>query len=275
MIYETAEFQQIIRENNVLEYLAKQGAKTNKDGQPLTYTYGDTPVPRVTNIFRMCIGSEGLMYWAANAGVRKMEMTRKNATLVGSVVHAAIEQHFKDGSFYPMQDHISEHYLRQQALCAYDNFKLWLFRIEQAGYQLNPIAMEKHATSPYFGGTIDMIANINGANYIIDWKTSKSISIEYWMQVCAYRWLINSGYVPDMPHIHGIGIVRLPKMEERTFEDCFLTETIPDHNQWINYYTEAFFACLNWYYHQVNIMAKNSGATIVEVIRRLEEQDDR
>ena len=49
------------------------------------------------------------------------------------------------------------------------------------------------------------------AIYIIDFKTSKQISYEYIIQTCAYMWLINNGFFPEISHIDGVGIIRVDK----------------------------------------------------------------
>tara|TARA_X000001382_G_scaffold116995_1_gene96412 strand:+ start:26 stop:385 length:360 start_codon:yes stop_codon:yes gene_type:complete len=66
-----------------------------------------------------------------------------------------------------------------------------------------------------FGGTFDAIAEINGKNYLIDFKTSKSIYQEYVIQLAAYRqlWQEHS----DLK-IHGGIILKLSK-DEVAFEE--------------------------------------------------------
>ena len=84
----------------------------------------------------------------------------------------------------------------------FENFKLWEKRLYNLGGKIDEIiGLEVPVTCPWYGGTIDCIARINGAVYIIDFKTSKQISAEYLLQVTAYMWIINNNYAPYLPHI--------------------------------------------------------------------------
>ena len=68
----------------------------------------------------------------------------------------------------------------------------------QLGYFIDKvIGVEIPISCPWFGGTIDAILVINGATYIIDFKTSKKISSEYLVQVAAYMWLVNNGFASN------------------------------------------------------------------------------
>ena len=100
------------------------------------------------------------------------------------------------------------------------------------------------------GGTIDGIVKINGAYYIIDFKTSKKISLEHVLQTSAYMWAINSGYTA-LPHINGIGIIRVDKAMEHTFDDLFLTETNPEQALYINQFQRCFCSLVDSYYRSV------------------------
>ena len=122
------------------------------------------------------------------------------------------------------------------------------------GYFISDIiGMEKVITSPYFGGTVDCICRINGRVYLIDFKTSKKISPEYLLQVCAYTWIINSGYVENLPKIDGVGIIRVDKETKHKYEDLFLNFDIPWQRDILNKYITDFGILLNSYYTVIDM----------------------
>jgi hypothetical protein len=130
------------------------------------------------------------------------------------------------------------------------------------------IGLEIPVITPWYGGTIDAILKINGANYIIDFKISKSISFKYLIQACAYMIGTNMGYC-DIKNvfIDGVGIIRVGKYRSE-FEDYFLNNHIPVQAQQINYYTNCFVQLLNSYYHlnNVKVLAKDQQVSSQDAI---------
>ena len=115
------------------------------------------------------------------------------------------------------------------------------------------IATELTVVCPYYGGTIDLIAQINGAIYIIDYKTSSEITYEYILQVCAYMWMINNGYSDKVSYVNGIGIIRLDKNKYGTYDDYFLNEFIPYQKQILDYSINTFISMVYTYFNLINI----------------------
>ena len=56
------------------------------------------------------------------------------------------------------------------------------------------IETEKQLVCPYFGGTLDCLAEIDGRIYIIDFKTSNHITYKYFLQLAAYKYMIENYY---------------------------------------------------------------------------------
>lgn len=164
-----------------------------------------------------------------------------------------IENYLLTGNDLNLSYKIVPNYIKSVNI-AYNNFKLWVDNINNLGYKIEKIlATEQEVTCPYYGGTIDCIMEINGATYIIDFKTSKQISYEYIIQTCAYMWLINNGFFPEISHIDGIGIIRVDKEKEGKFEDLFLNEHIPYQKEIIDQYIRGFGSLLNSYYNNINM----------------------
>ena len=259
-----------------LEYIQDMITSTSKNDTFAVYQYGDKVVPRVSNIFKRCIGNEGLLYWAAKLGTKNMYIEKKRATTIGSLVHEMIEYNLLNNSDMDISD-MDLYWQDMQSVCiAYENFKRWRRDLEFNGNRIDKIIFtEKPVVSPFFGGTIDCIAVINGKVYIIDWKTSKQLSPQYVMQVCAYKWMIDNGYCPELSHVDGIGIVRLDKSIEGKYEDFFLNEFIPYQRTQIDHYTAAFGSLLNEYYNLLNTdyIFKNYKYSLDDVISCLEDLD--
>lgn len=219
-----------------------------------TYKFNGIPIPRVSNILKECISKEFLISWAARLGIQQYMIEKNKATTIGTKVHEMIENYLLTGNDLNLScKKIVPNYIKSVNI-AYNNFKLWVDNINNLGYKIEKIlAIEQEVTCPYYGGTIDCIMKINGAIYIIDFKTSKQISYEYIIQTCAYMWLINNGFFPEISHIDGVGIIRVDKEKEGKFEDLFLNEYIPYQKEIIDQYIRGFGSLLNSYYNNINM----------------------
>lgn len=212
------------------------------------YKYNNIKVPRVSHIIKASGSKQGLIDWAARVGYNVMDRIVNDSTTIGTAVHEMIQNNIStntDSSSYLNYDKKYE----KRILRAYNNFKFWRQNIESCGYKIEEVyGTEVELSCPYYAGTADCICRINGKNYILDWKTSKSINNTYINQVCAYRWIINNGYSKNYPYIDGIGIIRIDKLNDGVFDDYFLNSYIPVQNDYLNAYTEGFFIMLANYY---------------------------
>lgn len=217
-----------------------------------TYFYNGIGVPRVSNILKECINKEYLIKWAGRVGIKEMEAQQTKACTIGSMVHEKIENFLLTGTDKNVSYKVPKDY-NQYIEKAYNNFKNWYNNLHSMGYVIEQIyATEKQVICPYFGGTIDCVMRINGKNYIVDFKTSKSISHEYIIQTCSYMWIVNNGYCPDLPHIDGVAIIRVDKNTDK-FEDLFLNENINNQRHIIEQYMVGFGALLKSFYNNINM----------------------
>ena len=213
------------------------------------YDYKGIGVPRVTRILDQCINKDFLIQWAAKLGKQKYFYEKNKATTIGSRTHELIEEYLTTGRFNENIFYKIPPSLKKNVSIAFNNFKEWMDGLANNGFFISDIiAMEKVVTCPYFGGTVDCICRINGKVYLVDFKTSKKISPEYLLQVAAYTWIINSGYVENLPKIDGIGIIRVDKEIKGKYEDLFLNFNIPWQFDIINKFTMDFGVLLNSYY---------------------------
>ena len=214
------------------------------------------PVPRVTNIISQCRNSEGLIQWAANVGRKKYDYFRGKALDIGTISHELIDEYLTsmvNGKDYSVDYSLIRDDYRSSVFNCIENFKLWCSNLKSLGYNIEEVVgLEIPVTCPYYGGTIDGIVRINGAYYIIDFKTSKKISTEYLIQTSAYMWIINNGYMPELPHINGIGIIRVDKTKLGSYNDYFLNEYDPIQYNMIINFQNCFFSYVEAYYRTIN-----------------------
>jgi len=126
---------------------------------------------------------------------------------IGSEVHNAIEVHLK-GQKVNLEGQPKE------VLKGYDAFLTW-----EKENELNVVATERKVCSKLlYAGTLDLIAELKGVLYLVDFKTSKAIYDDYVMQVAAYRcaseygmYCDNGKWKESAIDIRHAGILRLDK----------------------------------------------------------------
>lgn len=222
------------------------------------YDFMGVPVPRVSNILDFCQDQSGIISWAASCGFKKYTHIKESALTVGTMVHDAIEKYLTRqidlGELYSV---FGDNKLSEQATTAFKNFISWQRSLEFAGFYIEHVyAIEEVMTCPYFGGTCDAIVRINGADYVIDFKTSNHINANYLVQLAVYYWLINNGYCKVIDHVDGIGVIRVDKFEKNCYEDYFLNAHIPWQNESLNSYISTFGAFCNAYYYSINSLVE-------------------
>jgi len=127
------------------------------------------------------------------------------AAQIGTDVHAMVENHVKGHNVLNADHRIIEKELSttQKPYNAYLDWE------KKQSFSL--IGSEIPVCSPKwggYGGTLDMVAELDDKSYIIDLKTSSGIYDEYIMQIASYRYAYTQLY--GIP-IEGMGILRLDK----------------------------------------------------------------
>lgn len=130
---------------------------------------------RVTRI-NSIIAKPELMSWYAKQGMDKAKKILKSRACFGSTLHKCIEVILKNKEL---------HYENYDPLLIND---LKLFEQWKNENNIKIEALEQHLWSDEFlyAGTADFIGKLNGKRLIGDWKTSKAIYDEYWLQLSAY-----------------------------------------------------------------------------------------
>lgn len=220
-----------------------------------TYKFKDTPVPRVSDLLKNCFGKENLLRWAASVG-EEYDKIKKEATIIGKFAHEQIENYINGDKV--SVNHINVPTYKNMVSNCIENFINFYMLLGNIGIKINPLYTERSIITPWYGGTIDCIANIVfpngfGENIIIDYKTSKALNMEYIMQTYAYMWAVNwlnkNGF-ECLPDISGIMIIRVDK-NCSSYDYCFLDIY---HNMYEMCELEKDLGNLiNWYYSQINL----------------------
>lgn len=221
------------------------------------YKYKDlVGVPRVTNILDATNG-KNLSGWIANLGKQYFSV-RRTILDTGSLAHEMIEDYIINGQKAVFYDDYKNADTYQAENC-YNNFIDCYKDINSKGYNIDPICVERPIITPFYGGTCDCIAKLTLPNndiktYILDFKTSKKITHEYFIQVMFYtlgiKFLNEVSNTKIIDPIDGIGIIRVNK-EGYGYNYVFADfENDPDYMQAL---IQSVYSILDWYYHQVSI----------------------
>ena len=166
-----------------------------------SYTLEGKEVPSVTTILGI-INKPYLIRWANNLGLHGKAISDENKHTfgVGILLHAKIEGFLKDTKVDIFG------YTKEQKAIAEVCFKKFLRWKESKNIKV--IYVEKSFVSKRgYGGTVDAFLEIEGVPTIIDWKTSKTISSDYYIQLSAYIQLLeDNGEEPKQ-----VAILRTPK----------------------------------------------------------------
>ena len=153
------------------------------------YRLDGDPVPGVTTVLGRFKDSGGLIRWAYKQGKKGVELyeSRDKAADIGSVVHDACEAHVHGKDPYDLVNRSALEGLDMAAAhVALTSYMSWA-KMSKVEY----VATEVALVSPTMrvGGTLDCIARINDQLVVLDWKTSKGVYPDYYIQCCAYALL--------------------------------------------------------------------------------------
>ena len=156
----------------------------------------------------------------------KTEKIKKDAGLVGTVVHGLIEDYLK-GKEIPEQTD-------KKVVSCWNTFLKWW---DKQGYEPVEIEKKKYSKNYTYAGTLDLVVKDKEGNLVlIDIKTSNSISFDYHLQLNAYAF----AYTEETKSpISKALIVRLPKQGgkievvdgiiNKTMFDAFLSAKYMTH----------------------------------------------
>lgn len=195
------------------------------------YFFNGISVPRVTEIISKMISEEYLLYWANGLGFKHQsyKKTIEAAANLGSESHDLINR------FLLGETVVSNN-------IPYQGFRRWWMDIN-ASNEIKIIGSEQTLVCPWFGGTYDLLIEINGLVYLVDFKTSNHVGYKYYLQLAAYKYMLEQqGYI-----ISGCIILQLNKtsIEYTEYPLIFSNE---QHRLFINQCLNTFLSLVYPYY---------------------------
>ncbi len=134
------------------------------------------PYIRVTSVLSS-VDAEWYKYWVKSVGIAECERISRESAAFGTEVHKIVEGHLTGE--YVVSTNV------RQVECANHIIK-WLQEIKA-----KPLHIERELIDKKLGliGHCDLLAEINGHNYIVDFKTSKKVGKSYPLQLAAYSYM--------------------------------------------------------------------------------------
>lgn len=212
------------------------------------YQYNGYSVPRVTEIISSMIHEDYLMIWANNIGLyqkKKYKDVMEQAATKGTYVHDAIEDFIQNGNELDMDSVMGAY--RKEVNMAYFSFKSWWTHIIQRSFKV--IMQEFRLVCPWFGGTLDLLVEIDGRIYLLDFKTSNHPSYKYFLQLAAYRYMLKYYYGIE---IYGCGIIKLDKKSIK-FEEYIIDKSDPDYEDFMNECERTFLSLVYAYINRISV----------------------
>lgn len=172
-------------------------------------------VPGVTTALDM-LAKPALIHWAWDLGMKGEDYRKYRDKMadIGTLAHYLIMGHLKG-----IELDISEY--SKNDIDKAENCILSFFEWEKT-HPLEPILVEEPLVSEkyQYGGTLDLLAKVNGSTTLVDFKTGKAIYREFFYQLAAYRQLaLEHGYKIQKTKILRIGRDENEGFEERDIAD--------------------------------------------------------
>ena len=189
-----------------------------------------------------------LMVWANNIGLWKRKKYKDEleaAATKGSYVHNAIEDFIQNGRDLD-PDTVMAGY-RTEVSYAYGSFKSWWEIISKRNVKI--VMQEQKLVCPWFGGTLDLLIEIDGKVYLLDFKTSNHPSYKYFLQLSAYRYILRHYYGIE---IYGCGIIKLNKGFVG-FEEFIIDKSNPEYEDFMDLCERTFLSLVYAFINRTNV----------------------
>ncbi len=166
------------------------------------FTQDGQRVPGVTTVLGL-INKPGLVPWANKLGLQGIDSQKyvNRMASIGTLAHYWVEGILLTGT----DPDLSEWSQEQQDMASNSVLK-FLEWYDQ--HDIRVIETEKPLVSEVYryGGTLDILADVDGGRGLIDIKTSKAIYDDHMYQVAAYHQLAcEHGYVPEWVQVLQVG----------------------------------------------------------------------
>jgi len=170
-------------------------------------------VPSVTTITGI-LNKPALVKWANNLGLQGIDSTKYVDALavIGTLAHDMILADLSGESVAGIASR-ADPATRDLAENCYLSFCAW-----RKQHDIRPISLEQSLVSERYryGGRADMVAEIDGALELVDFKTGKGIYPEMFYQLAGYAPLLLENGIVDRP-IERARILNIPRAETEVF----------------------------------------------------------
>lgn len=204
---------------------------------PDRYIHNGIKVPRVTSILDKVINKPGLVEWANSLGFKHLGYHKvlNEAATIGTQTHNYIENYIKND--------IKNTVEYKEVYSCVSAFHKWWEDINSK-YKVKVLGEEKKLTCPWFGGTYDILLDLDGEKILIDFKTSNQVNTEYFYQLAAYRYLINENYNYD---IDSCMILKFSKVDG-SYETVYIDLHTKNGMEFMSHCHDTFFSLVNAYF---------------------------
>lgn len=206
------------------------------------YVYNGVFVPRVTEVLSSTLHEDYLLDWSNHLGFKRENYRKKLEWYadIGTVAHNIIEDIILKGyTTRPIKDD-----MKYAVSNAVNSFIEWYSVI--LNNKCNIISTEKTLVCKWFGGTCDLLIDINGKNYLLDFKTSKKVSFKHHLQLAAYKYVCELEGI----QIDGVGVL-LVSRDRIQFSENILHMDNPDHKIYMDHCIETFMSLVYAYYNRL------------------------
>lgn len=231
--------------NNIIALLDELSNEFNLSKIDTIYYYNNIPVPRVTVILDQMLHEDGLMGWSNYIGYYKKQKYKEvleRSSEIGTCVHESIESYIQNN--IPLDINIIKKELAKEVNSAYQAFLSYWNILMQNNVKV--LMQEQKLICQYFGGTLDLLVEINGKIYLIDFKTSNHLNYKYFYQIAAYRYMLRILYNIE---IDGCIVLILSKTTSM-FEENILHMEIPEHKKYLDDCERTFLSLVYSYYNR-------------------------
>ncbi len=165
-------------------------------------------IPSVTTIIGGNLGwnKGALIGWSRKMALQGIDPNkeRDEAADVGTLAHALIEEYITEKAPHlevvPVDRDLYAPANLEMATNAFDAFVEWE---EQYKVDLtNPVVQAEsrlHSEWFQYGGTLDLIAPMDGVLSLIDFKSTNDLYVEHRIQLAAYEWLYEENFGEAVP----------------------------------------------------------------------------
>lgn len=201
------------------------------------YNYNGKFVPRVTEILSDMDNPEKLNMWSNYLGFRRIYYKKELEYLaeIGTHTHALNELFIlgKDTSEYKIPFN-----MKDKVMNAHNSFIQWYINLVKNN-NIIVLGTEKKIVCEYYGGTYDLLISINNKTYLVDYKTSNTLSYKHFVQMSAYLNILRKDI-----QIDGCIILKLSK-DEIQYTEYILSFDNINHIEYIKdcYNTFEYFLC--------------------------------